>query len=142
MKKLLVVAAIVLAAVIVFFAARHFLEDKEDLSGTWVVVAMEKDGDRLSPKQLAVKGLHFEKDIVVWLILSQGDIREFPGPFQANPAKNPKEIDLADPKTKATTRGIYEIKDGALVLCLGLGKTRPDEFTSERGNVIMVLKRQ
>src|SRR5688572_24167879 len=110
MNKLVVVVGIVLAAVAVFFVARYFLEEKEDLAGTWVLMEIEKGGEAISARQLAVKGIHFEKDVAVWIVLGpDGQLREVPQAYSADPNSNPRKIDLGELKGKMPTLGIYEI---------------------------------
>jgi uncharacterized protein (TIGR03067 family) len=61
-----------------------------------------------------------------------------------DPTKNPKTIDLTDPKGRVWL-GIYELKDDKLIINLGLGEERPkaikDELMGTAGQANVIYKR-
>jgi uncharacterized protein (TIGR03067 family) len=72
------------------------------------------------------------------------------GPVTVDPAKTPKEIDLNFNKgpdggaAKGLFKGIYELKDNTLIICIGSDQVRPTELESKEGSkaILMVFERK
>jgi uncharacterized protein (TIGR03067 family) len=123
--------------------------DGEVPGGTWAVVSSEEDG---KPSEFPTKGTLYT--------FADGKVTGGPKKaggkvlytFQADPKKDPKEIDLVreDDKKKVVLRGIYRLEKGRLVICVGVatgdgedrlveGK-RPTEFKSGPGVQLLTLE--
>jgi len=66
-----------------------------------------------------------------------------------DPNKTPKEIDLNFTKgdggaAKGIFKGIYELKDNTLTICIGSDQVRPTELESKEGSkaILMVFERK
>jgi uncharacterized protein (TIGR03067 family) len=71
------------------------------------------------------------------------------GPVSVDPVKSPKEIDLNFTKgdggaAKGLFKGIYEIQDNTLKICLGSDQARPTDLVSKEGSkaILMVFERK
>jgi uncharacterized protein (TIGR03067 family) len=72
------------------------------------------------------------------------------GPVTVDPGKTPKEIDINFNKgpdggaAKGLFKGIYEIKDNTLTICIGSDQVRPTELESKEGSkaLLMVFERK
>jgi uncharacterized protein (TIGR03067 family) len=113
------------------------------LKGTWVVTSAAQDGKPLAEMkdtQITI----VEKELT---IKSKGGA-ELSIPFKVDPTKEPNAIDLrlvgGDGwlRINVDMKGIYELDRDTLKLCFGWDdQPRPTEF-SDKGAVLMVLKRQ
>jgi len=147
MKKVAVVCLIVLAAVVVFFVARPSGDDLDGLDGEpWIAVGLEVDGKKIPMQKAQRLALQFEKGKAIWIVPTREGAMGFDGPVRVDSSKQPKEIDLPeppeDPEEKSPiTKGIYEVKEGLLVICTG--NVRPTEFKTAPGSkrVLWVFKR-
>jgi uncharacterized protein (TIGR03067 family) len=109
------------------------------LQGTWEIVSVTEDGK----VQDEAKGARviFEGDTIT-VKLSEGDRK---GTFKIDPKKKHFDFTPSDgPNKDQMHKGIYELKKGALKLCVAKGDAeRPKAFTSEEGSghILAVLKR-
>jgi uncharacterized protein (TIGR03067 family) len=116
--------------------------DKEALQGTWLPVAVEEAGKKISEK--AIKAKNFEmviKGNKITLPIKDDTVE---AEFKLAPTKSPKQIDLFLGKGK-TAKGIYLLKGDQFKLCVEAdqGGERPTEFaTAGTARVLMVLKRK
>ena len=137
------------AGVVVCFAAVGVALSGDDaaerkkLEGSWKAVSGQQGGKELSKEQLV--SLEFKGDKLVL------DGKEYE--FTLDPDKKPKEIEVKggfnlkgefDPKAKGVMKGIYDLKDDTLTLCLPPpNRPRPTKFESPKGDdtLVFVLKR-
>jgi uncharacterized protein (TIGR03067 family) len=117
--------------------------ERKKLEGSWKAVSGQQGGKELSKEQLV--SLEFKGDNLVL----HGKKYE----FTLDPDKKPKEIDVkggfnvkgeSDPKAKGVKKGIYDLKDDTLTLCLTPpNRPRPTKFESPKGDdtLVFVLKR-
>jgi uncharacterized protein (TIGR03067 family) len=138
------------AGVVVCFAAVGVALSGDDaaerkkLEGSWKAVSGQQGGKKLSKEQL--KPLEFKGDKVVLGTVGECE-------FTLDPDKKPKEIEVKggfnlkgefDPKAKGVMKGIYDLKDDTLTLCLPPpNRPRPTKFESPKGDdtLVFVLKR-
>jgi uncharacterized protein (TIGR03067 family) len=108
-------------------------KELKKLEGTWVLVAGEEKGKKLSEEllkksKLVIIGNKHEVHV--------GDT-VIKGTHKLNPAKKPKQIDASDtegPYAGKGAHGIYEIKGDEFKVCFsGPGKDRPTEFSTSSG---------
>jgi RNA polymerase sigma factor (sigma-70 family) len=120
--------------------------DKDALQGTWVAVAAEEGGKKVTEDEVKDKNLEivFSGDKVTLPI--KGEAKEMT--FKLDPTKKPKQIDFVFSKTE-TAEGIYELDGDKLTLCV----TKPDhgdrptkfdsaDDTGGRERALIVLKRK
>lgn len=110
-------------------------KDLEPLQGTWSVVKIVQDGKELPGE--AVEGL----TLVVKgnsRVLKQDGEEKSKATFKVDPTKKPKAIDIEvsdGPLAGRTIRGVYEVKDDTLRVCLAIGDDeRPDGFEAKEGS--------
>ena len=123
--------------------------DQAKLKGSWKVVSIEFDGQMI-PENIATQLAYlFDGDKVTLkgrILSSAGNYAFQPADhdctFKVNPAKKPKEIDIAVTKDK-TIVGIYEVKGNDLKICLSYANERPKEFSTKgkTGAAFLTLKR-
>lgn len=117
--------------------------DLDKLQGTWNIVALESDGNKLpatmfNGAQIVIKGDEFES-------LGMGAV--YSGKVKVDSAKKPKHFDIVITEGHAagmTNLGIYELDGGTWKLCLDTtGKTRPKTFATKpaSGLALETLKR-
>jgi RNA polymerase sigma factor (sigma-70 family) len=118
--------------------------DKENLQGTWMVVAMEEKGEKKAEEEVKDKNaeMFFAGDKVT-LPVHWAEDQE--AGYKLDPAKKPKQIDFLVGKGK-TLKGIYELEGDTWKLCVEMepdGK-RPTEFSTKEGttHLLVVLKKQ
>jgi uncharacterized protein (TIGR03067 family) len=113
--------------------------DLKAFQGTWVIreatLAARDHADDFKAMKLVVTG---EKYTV-----TLGPVADS-GTLTLDPAKTPKRIDLTTrkdgPFKGRNLPGIYELKDGALVLCLNSEKPdRPEAFDAPEKTPLMLL---
>jgi uncharacterized protein (TIGR03067 family) len=116
--------------------------DKDKLRGTWIPVAVTKDGTEISEEQTKAK--KFEMVITAdKLTIPFPDESQEVG-YKLDPAKSPKQIDLLF-KDRTTFKGIYSLEETTLKLCLEkVGGERPVEFAAPEGSrhVLIILKKK
>jgi len=113
----------------------------EKLQGAWSVEVMEENGmkepDEENKKfQVAIKGTQ---------LLVKFDGKEESMSMKIDPEKSPKTIDLT-PNFGAdkgkTFSGIYEFDGDRLRICASPKGERPTKFVSEKGIMVLVLKKK
>ncbi len=116
--------------------------DREQLQGSWALVAAEVGGRKASAdevKQIGIK-LDFAGDKVVY---EQGGASEATT-FRLDPAKGPKEIDLVLGKTEVH-KCIYRLDGDRLTVCKSHPpRERPTAFASKAGSkwpMLLVFQR-
>ena len=135
------------------------LKDEDSLQGTWIVVSMERDGDK--------QDLSDEKDekkqitVVVngnIMKMKLGDLesKDDDATFKLDPGQKPKHIDMTRKKTDLmsssvekkvqTTKCIFELEGDNLRICGPIEDDgeRPKEFTGakDKKTVLMTFKRK
>ena len=120
-------------------------KDRKKYEGTWQVVALEVDGNKL-PEEDAKKFTVVNEADGKWAIEVEGKVIAR-GTSEIDPTKKSKAVDLTvtegDNKGQ-TVLGIYEFGDDTRKVCLGQpDKGRPTEFSSKAGggHILAVLKR-
>ena len=110
------------------------------LQGNWRVERIEENGVAEPEEEVKRFILVFKGTRINVELRGQTEHTD----FQINPDKSPKEIDMTpqygDDKGK-TFRGIYEIDGDTLRICATPLAERPKTFVSEKGTMLMVLKR-
>ena len=135
-------ALVGLAAVAFVSTARTDEAEKElaKLQGKWSVESIEENGvkepdDEAKKFQITIKGKLF----VVNLYGKEESMT-----IAIDPAKSPKTIDMTpnygEDKSK-TAPGIYELDGDKLRICACPKGERPKKFTSEKGILVLVLKK-
>ena len=112
-------------------------KDRERLRGTWKVVAIEVNGDKIATKEFDKLKWSITADKLTW---SDGNVLL----YKLDPSKTVKQIDLTFPERKAdATEGIYKLYGDDLKVCIGK-KGRPTDFTAKASSrrFLYVLKRE
>ena len=116
---------------------------RAELQGEWVAVSLQKDG---TPVQV-------EPDTIRYVFVGNTIINTGPAvssvriPYQVDPAKKPRQIDLQFSGGAIgpwVAQGIYRLEEHTLTLCYGGPNVgRPTEFTARpgEGRTLLVLKR-
>jgi uncharacterized protein (TIGR03067 family) len=105
--------------------------DLERLQGTWNIVALEMDGQKMPSEgaSIAIKGKRFTTTAMGATYNGMVDVDE---------SKSPKTFDLkftAGPEKGNTSLGIYELDKDTWKICLTLtGKKRPQKFATAPGS--------
>lgn len=137
------VAAVLLTAALAT-AADKPEKELAPFQGTWTVESITKDGT-------AVPDEHTQRLVLVikddTRIIKDGDEVVSKATFTVDPSKSPKHMDITvsdGPLAGKTLRGIYELKDGTLTICLALeGDKRPTDLTAKEdsGRLLQVFKK-
>ena len=121
-------------------------KELKKLNGTWIAIALERDGENLGEKQV--------KELKLQLTLKDGDYTVKidgkvidTGTAKVDPTKKPKTVDIfpsqGEDKGK-TIQGIYEVDGDTFRECLDpRGKGRPTAFATkaDSGQVLIVYQR-
>lgn len=113
-------------------------KDPPSLVGEWVGESGMRGGMPDNPP--AGASITFTADGKV--LLKEGpDRKPEMGTYNADPKKNPAEIDITPPPEEkdANLVGIYKIDGDTLTLCFSMGGERPREFVSPAGSEIMLI---
>jgi uncharacterized protein (TIGR03067 family) len=119
--------------------------DLENLQGTWLLIAMEKDGENVPAEEFKDYKSVYEENR---LTLMAGDSVRRRGLVTLEPSRKIKAINTWDqdgPYADQTVPGIYELDGDTLKLCFARpGDKRPKEFTTKSGTgfLFCVYKRQ
>ena len=112
--------------------------------GTWAVQAITKNGVAV-PDDQAQRLVLVVKDNT--RVVKDGDEVKSKATFTVDSSKTPKQMDITvsdGPLAGKTLRGIYELKDDTLTVCLTLdGDKRPDDLTAKEdsGRLLQVFKK-
>jgi uncharacterized protein (TIGR03067 family) len=116
-------------------------KELEKFQGAWSVELMEENGvkepDEENKKfQVSIKGAQ---------LVVKFDSKEETMSFKIDPEQNPRTIDLTpnfgEDKGK-TFSGIYELDGERLRICASPKGERPKKFVSEKGTMLLVLKKK
>jgi uncharacterized protein (TIGR03067 family) len=119
--------------------------DLEKLQGTWLLVAMEREGENVPAEDFKDWKSVYEENR---LTLLDGDRVRRRGIVTLEPSRKIKAINTWDqdgPYADQTVPGIYELEADTLKLCFARpGEERPKEFTTKSGTGFLycVYKRQ
>jgi uncharacterized protein (TIGR03067 family) len=121
--------------------------DLEQLQGEWVMVLCERNGKKLSDKEISTYRRIIKGNKYTVTFETEDSTEELHGTIKLDPTKKPKTIDAirseGDSKGKAML-GIYELDGKTQKVCFApVGRDRPTEFTSKVGtqHVLTVWKR-
>jgi uncharacterized protein (TIGR03067 family) len=108
--------------------------DLENLQGTWILVAMERDGEDVAAEDFTDWKAVYEGNRVT---LRAGERIRRRGVITLDPSRIPKAIDTRDqdgPYADQTVPGIYSLEGDKLRLCFARpGAQRPKDFTTKGG---------
>jgi uncharacterized protein (TIGR03067 family) len=119
--------------------------DLDKLQGTWLLVAMESEGENVPAEDFKDYKSVYEENR---LTLLAGDRVRRRGLVTLDPSRKIKAINTWDqdgPYADRTVPGIYELDGDTLKLCFARpGEERPKEFTTKSGTgfLFCVYKRQ
>jgi uncharacterized protein (TIGR03067 family) len=110
--------------------------DQEAIQGIWNVVDAFSAGEKVA--NVHKMNLVFVFEGNSWKTCELGKVKKAGarGTFKLDPGKKPKAIDLNIIGAKGTQRGIYELEESKLKLCLPIHaeQERPRHFTSTKEN--------
>jgi RNA polymerase sigma factor (sigma-70 family) len=117
--------------------------DKDQLQGTWVAVAAERNGAKLDSDDPGVKSTKFTFDGDK---VTMSPLKEEPSSYTLDPDKSPKEmdIDVGDGKKDVKLLTIYKFEGGRLKWHRVKDGPRPSDFDTgkSKGLVIVFEKKQ
>lgn len=138
----------VMAGLLVAAAVANGQEKKDlpKLDGTYLIVGLEVNGDKLSA-ELFDKSPEADRTIVIKgdkLIASKGG-KDDTITFKLDPTKTPAHITTTETKPDGKTEtsyGIYKVEGDTLVICIidnGKEADRPKEFKTSKDSKAMIL---
>jgi len=117
---------------------------QDSLAGTWDVVAVERDGERMTNKEVKHLQMIFTDKK---LTLNKAEKASFDALYTLDPDKDPKTMTvkfLMGPDEGKTFKGIFSLSKGRLTICWSeSGVERPTSFTTREksGRTMYILKR-
>jgi len=123
---------LVVPALLLIIAGDPPMSDLDRLQGTWVLVAMEREGESVPAEDLKDGNAVYEQNNIT---LREGERVRRRGIVTLDASRKPKAINTWDrdgPYEDQTVPGIYELDGDTLRLCFGRpGSERPKEFTTK-----------
>lgn len=121
------------------FAAADKCKSADAFLGTWTVESVEAGGAAVSGLKGAV--LELSSGGKKTFTLPGGAVEE--GTYSIDSAKVPPQLDATTEGKPGTQRGIIAVEGDTLRMCLTTSGSRPTEFTTKKGTVLLliVLKR-
>ena len=122
-------------------------KDRQQIAGTWRIVAIEEDGKRGEDDGKGEKLTVVNGSDGTWSLRLNGK-ESSKGTSTFDPTKTPKTIDftITEGNDKGQSYlGIYELGENARKLCFAQpGKERPTEFVSKPGsqNLVVFFQRE
>jgi uncharacterized protein (TIGR03067 family) len=116
-------------------------QDENKIQGTWVVVSVERDGQKASDEEIKDKTVTFAAESKVTVKMPDKEIN---GKYKIDAGKKPKHITL-EATSEKTLFGIYKLDGDNLTICCEEGdmENRPTEFASKGSDTqLIVLKRE
>ncbi|HMF12591.1 MAG TPA: sigma-70 family RNA polymerase sigma factor [Gemmataceae bacterium] len=116
--------------------------DKDKLRGTWIPVAVTKDGTEFSEEDIKAKNFKMVITAEKLTLPNPDDPQDVA--YKLDSAKKPKQIDLLL-KDGTTAKGIYSLEGTRLKFCLEkVGGERPTAFAAPEGSkhLLIVFKRK
>jgi uncharacterized protein (TIGR03067 family) len=116
-------------------------KDLQALQGTWVMAAMEVEGQKIAEDRL--QGTELEIKEGKYVVTANG--KRYEMTFTLDAAKKPKEIDMVfteGPEKDKLHRGIYEIEGDTFKLCRlrDAEYGRPRDFTTSPGTSLFWIQ--
>jgi uncharacterized protein (TIGR03067 family) len=108
-------------------------KDLELLQGTWEIVSMEVEGEKLPPKAIKSMTVQFKTNLMTMGIGAHTETST----FTLDADKNPKWIDATSGATRTgdIVVGIYKIEGDRISLCLSKKRNdRPKVFATNKGS--------
>ena len=125
---------LIVPALLLVTAGDPPMSDLDRLQGTWVLVAMEREGESVPAEDLKNGNAVYEQNRIT---LRDGERVRRRGIVTLDASRKPKAINTWDrdgPYEDQTVPGIYELDGDTLKLCFGRpGSERPKEFTTKAG---------
>ncbi len=126
------------AAALLLNAGAPADSDLDKLQGTWVLAAMESDGEAVPAESFKGWNSEYKGNK---LTLRAGETVRRRGIITLEPSRKPKAINTWDqdgPFADQTVPGIYELDGDVLRLCFARpGEDRPKEFSTKGGKAFL-----
>jgi uncharacterized protein (TIGR03067 family) len=121
-------------------------DDLDNLQGTWVLVAGERDGKKFTEEEVKKTKLFIKGD--TFRIPESSVATSEDGTIKIDPSEKSKEMNAttgSGPDMGKTWQGIYELAADTYKVCFAPpGKDRPTEFSSKAGSghLLQVWRRE
>ncbi|HEV3203245.1 MAG TPA: TIGR03067 domain-containing protein [Gemmataceae bacterium] len=114
-------------------------KDLEKLQGEWVMQSSERDGKKLTEKQVEGYSRKIKGNTYTVTIENEEGVRELGGTITLDPTQKPKTIDaqMSDGSMKGQTMlGIYKLEGDMQTVCFApVGQKRATDFDSKQGTL-------